>query len=391
MQTSADDIRALSEVVMRTYALLSAAACLGLGAAAGLPRGAVQAPDPATVRLAALVRQLGDNDYGRREAAVRALTELGPQALPALIDAAAMAADPEVRQRADRLVRKLLPGVRKSATTGLLLMAIPTGTFTMGAPNAETGRRPDERPHRVRIARPFYLGAYEVTQEEYAQVMKARPSWFAPTGGGKSKLGDRDSARFPVESVTWFDAVAFCNRLSAQDGLRPYYAIAGEQRQGGTIIAARVRVVRGNGYRLPTEAEWEYACRAGTDTPFHFGTQTQASNANLKAIRVASGYGTIARWRDLGRPAQVGSYAANAWGLRDMHGNVAEWCGDWYDPEYYAGAPTTDPRGPARGSQRVLRGGSWLVTERSARAASRIGQAPGHSSSAVGFRVARDP
>jgi formylglycine-generating enzyme required for sulfatase activity len=125
--------------------------------------------------------------------------------------------------------------------------------------------------------------------------------------------------------------------------------------------------------------------------PFHYGRDTRAGNANCKSTLVAGGYGMAAKWRDLGRTTTVASYPANAWGLRDMHGNVAEWCQDWYDKDYYAASPADDPKGPRKGNHRVLRGGSWLVTETSCRSASRFGHAPSERTYYAGFRVARNP
>jgi formylglycine-generating enzyme required for sulfatase activity len=160
----------------------------------------------------------------------------------------------------------------RSRSIGLEMVLIEAGEFQMGSPANETDRQNDETQHRVRITRPFYLGKYEVTQSEYQRVMGVNPSTFAPSGFLKDHVAGRDTSRFPVENVSWYDAVEFCNKLSQQDGFPPYYTLSGVQRESNSIKSATVAIAGGNGYRLPTEAEWEYACRAGTTTPFHFGS-----------------------------------------------------------------------------------------------------------------------
>jgi formylglycine-generating enzyme required for sulfatase activity len=268
---------------------------------------------------------------------------------------------------------------------------IKAGEFQMGSTEGEAHRKDDESQHRVRISRPFYLGAYEVTQEEYRHVMKTSPSWFAASGGGFDRVGGLETTRFPVERVSWFDAAMFCNELSRMDRFEPYYRLSDAQREGESIVSANVEVLRGHGYRLPTEAEWEYACRAGTLTPYHYGGEGNGSSSNVQGVTIMGGYGGVIKGPNLRRTATVGSYTANAWGLFDMHGNVGEWCGDWYDAVHYARSRHDDPVGPDEGQQRSLRGGSWLVTEGSCRSASRLGHAPSELKNYAGFRVARDP
>jgi formylglycine-generating enzyme required for sulfatase activity len=242
----------------------------------------------------------------------------------------------------------------------------------------------------VRISRPFLLAAHEVTQAEYLQVMETNPSWFSPAAGGEAKVAERDTAAFPVESVSWYDAVEFCNRLSERDGLEPYYRLTDVKREGRSIVAAAVAESGSIGYRLPAEAEWEHACRAGTSTRFSFGNKCSGSELNVN-FRHTTGYGGTSRVPGLGRTTAVASYPANRWGLFDMHGNVAEWCADWYDKEYYAAAPRDDPPGPPHGVHRVLRGGSWLVAEANCRSAARMLHLPGDRHYYAGFRVARNP
>ncbi len=250
---------------------------------------------------------------------------------------------------------------------GMKLVSIPAGEFQMGAPGGEYKAFSDERPqHSVRITRPFYLGVYEVTQAEYEQVMGTNPSEFKYTHSNmlvNGLLPDRDTGQFPVDSVSWNEAVEFCRRLSAFS----------EEKAAGHM------------YRLPTEAEWEYACRAGTTTPFHFGSQLNGREANSDG----AAYGTPQKGPNLHRSTKVGSYAPNAFGLYDMHGNVNEWCEDWDGP--YTLATVSDPTGPASGSMRVFRGGSWKDWSGNCRSAARNKHSPGSQGSLLGFRVAMTP
>ena len=244
---------------------------------------------------------------------------------------------------------------------GMKLAFIPAGEFMMGSPESEADRGDNEKQHRVRITRPFYMGVYEVTQEQYERVMGENPSYFSSTGRGKDEVAGRDTRNHPVETVSWDDAVEFCRKLSAQEGRT---------------------------YRLPTDAEWEYACRAGTQTPFHFGSQLNGREANCDGNYP---YGTQTKGPYLERTTEVGSYRPSAWGLYDMHGNVWEWCQDWYDSDYYANSPTDDPQGPSSGSNRVFRGGSWSYLARNCRSAIRYYLSPGLESTFLGFRLALVP
>jgi formylglycine-generating enzyme required for sulfatase activity len=173
--------------------------------------------------------------------------------------------------------------------------------------------------------------------------------------------------------ITWYDAVAFCNRLSELEGTKPYYRIADATRRqrSPSIIDATVTVAGGDGYRLPTEAQWEYACRAGTTTPYAFGKNLTAADANIS-----------------GECKDVGSYRPNAWGLYDMHGNVCEWCQDWRGWDYYKKSPVEDPTGPASGRGRVIRGGSREGFVGWCRSAHRTENLPGSPMDCIGFRVA---
>jgi formylglycine-generating enzyme required for sulfatase activity len=228
---------------------------------------------------------------------------------------------------------------------GVRFMRIPAGDFLMGSPVGEEQAEPDERPqHPVRISQAFYLGAYEVTQADFELVMGENPSWFSPTGGGRDLIANVDSKRLPVEMVSWDDAVSFCRRLSERD----------EERRAGRT------------YRLPTEAEWEYACRAGSTTRFTFGDALDSGTATFSTRTTSS----------------VGLYSPNAWGLYDMHGNVWEWCSDWYAADAYS-----LKRPPTEGNGRVVRGGSYQFAPSQARSANRDFTRPTRRDWGNGLRV----
>ena len=247
-----------------------------------------------------------------------------------------------------------------SKSTGMKLRLIPSGTFQMGSPASEADRSADESPqHTVLITQPFYMGVYEVTQAEYESVMGTNPSWLSKTGGGESRVSGMDTSKFPVETVSWEDAQEFCRKLSAKDGQT---------------------------YRLPTEAEWEYACRAGTTTPFHFGSTLNGDKANVDGD---DPYGMTTKGMFLKRTTMVGSYGANAFGLYDMHGNVWEWCEDRHDKSAYGkrSGTTSDPKVTSGSEYRVLRGGSWFLYSQLARSANRDLGTPGNRFRDYGFRV----
>jgi formylglycine-generating enzyme required for sulfatase activity/predicted Ser/Thr protein kinase len=247
---------------------------------------------------------------------------------------------------------------------GMRLAWILAGKFLMGSPEGEQDREADEGPrHSVEISKPFYLGKYEVTQEQYQKVMGKNPCRFSAQGEGRTDAqGLADTSKFPVENVSWQDAEEFCRRLSELT----------EEKDAGRR------------YELPTEAEWEYACRAETATPFHFGLALNGRQANCNG---RFPFGTSEPGPNLGRPCAVGSYPANAWRLYDMHGNVAEWCRDWYARDYYKSGNNKDPHGPDHEHGRVVRGGSWSYTAGQCRAARRDWEPPAHRSATVGFRV----
>lgn len=247
------------------------------------------------------------------------------------------------------------------------LVPVAAGSFVQGSDDAESGSLDDEVAHPVRITRPFLLGRTEVTQTLWAAVMGRNPSYYAacPT--------------CPVDNVSWDDAVAFCNRLSARDGFAPAYAVADSQVTWDP---------RADGYRLPTEAEWEYACRAGTTTTFATGPCLGADEANVDGHAPLSG---CPDGLDRAEPEPVGSFPANAWGLHDMHGNVSEWCWDRYGPYPASDRPLADPTGPTVGRLRVTRGGSWANGAARCRCAQRQPQPPRARYDMIGLRLARTP
>ncbi len=228
---------------------------------------------------------------------------------------------------------------------GMEFASIPAGSFMMGSPGNEAERSDDEKQHKVTINNSFYMGKYEVTQAEWQTIMGSNPSSF------------KNCPKCPVESVSWEDVQVFIKKLNAK----------GE----GT-------------YRLPTEAEWEYAARAGTTTAFSFGNSLSAEQANFDGNYP---YGGAAKGKYLEKTTAVGSYQPNNFGLYDMHGNVWEWCEDWFG-EYPSGS-VSDPKGPSSGSNRVNRGGSWFSYGRFLRSAIRFINSPSFRFNDLGFRLVR--
>ncbi len=227
-------------------------------------------------------------------------------------------------------------------------------------------------PMRVQVTRRFELGKFEVTQEQYEAVMGTNPSFFQ--SGTNPQLKGQDTRRHPVDSVSWLDAVRFCNQLSLRHGLRPYYKIDGD----------KVVRNRGPGFRLPTEAEWEYASRAGASTRWSFGDDEK----QLGEYAWFAGNSSK-------QTHSVGEKKPNRWGLNDMYGNVPEWCWDWYQPNAFEKGPEIDPPGPSEGRTRVIRGGAWDTRAEQTRSDHRhsLGNAYSaveHPVHHIGFRVARD-
>jgi len=252
---------------------------------------------------------------------------------------------------------------------GMKFVLIPAGAFMMGSPSSEPNRDSDETQHRVTLTKPYYMQTTEVTQGQWKAVMgtmtmtiargclfpthhqvetSKNPSYF-------NSCGDD----CPVENVSWNDCQLFIQKLNKKEGT--------------------------NEYRLPTEAEWEYACREGTTTPFNTGNCLSTHNGNYNGNYPYVG---CSKGQYRMGPLPVASFSPNAWGLYDMHGNVSEWCAGWYGE--YLNKAVTNPEGPVSGTYRVLRGGSWGIDENGCRSANRYRPTPGVKSNTYGFRLARD-
>jgi uncharacterized protein (TIGR02996 family) len=264
-----------------------------------------------------------------------------------------------------RLAALLISGVRPAVpevvnSIGMRLALIGPGGFRLGSPPGEEHHLADEKAREVEITRPYYLGVFPVTQAQFEAVMGTNVASFQADGRNGSKVAGLDTRAFPVDQASWQKAGEFCRRLSADEP--------------------------GRTYRLPSEAEWEYAGRAGTTTAFHFGDEITPALANYDG-RLGEGR-KRSREGWLGRPSTVGSYPPNAFGLYDVHGNVMEWCSDWYDRQGYRRGPPQDPTGPQTGQYRAARGGCWYFPARAVRSASRNYFSPQAEDSCVGFRVA---
>ncbi|MBN1592406.1 MAG: formylglycine-generating enzyme family protein [Candidatus Coatesbacteria bacterium] len=253
--------------------------------------------------------------------------------------------------------------------TVITMVEIPAGSFLMGSSLDDEERDGDERPQRTVNLSAFSISRTEVTEKQWEDVMGWNPCYYS--------LGDDH----PVEFVTWFDCIDFCNKLSESEGLGKCYRITDILYNGDHIVAASVTCdFAENGYRLPTEAEWEYACRAGTTTRYYTGDSEEDLSRE--------------GWYDgnsIFRKHEVVHKEANAWGLYDMHGNVYEWCWDWHSLDYYGSRPDpdSDPKGPDSGSYRVCRGGAWDFSARYCRSADRYSFSPNYSNSDLGLRLVR--
>jgi len=235
---------------------------------------------------------------------------------------------------------------------GMEFVLIPAGTFIMGSPSGEAHRNPKELQHKVTITRPFYMQTTEVTLKQWRALMKRR---FLGRRRGKGNM--------PVTKVSWYDCMKFIKKLNT---------------------------LNEGSYRLPTEAEWEYACRAGSRTAYSWGETIDCTRAMY-----GNSYGNnqcMDHIRAMGLanngPAPVKSFPPNAWGLYDMHGNVWEWCQDWYGD--YPSGPVVDPKGPNSGDEKVRRGGSWFKYGYSCRSANRAFGRPPTRYTTTGFRLVRD-
>jgi len=231
--------------------------------------------------------------------------------------------------------------------SGLEMVLVPGGSFTMGDEKGDV----DETPHEVYVDT-FYIDKHLVIQEEFEKLMRENPSRWK----GKKN---------PVEQVRWSDAVKYCNARSRLEGLQPCYNLETWECNFDA-----------NGYRLPSEAEWEYACRAGTKTSYTFGNKSQKLK-NFAWFKDNSG----------GRPRPAGQKLPNPWGIHDMYGNVFEWCNDFYQVDYYQESPEKNPRGPKTGETKVLRGGCWNSTDDKCRSSYRYNENPGYSDVCFGYDI----
>ncbi len=264
---------------------------------------------------------------------------------------------------------------------------IPAGRFLMGSPASEVGRHDDEGPqHEVVLTQPLWLATTPVTQAQWSAIMEENPSNFK---------GDDQR---PVENVSWYDAVSFCNRLSEQLKLRQAYYADEKFKRPFTGKEGEVHWDKSApGVRLPTEAEWEYACRAGTTSAFNSGAELVGDGGEPSRKGRLSDGSSLEElaWFDQNSQSStqpVGQKKSNAWGLYDMHGNVWEWCWDRWSGDYEGRAsPAEDPPGPTRGDRRVYRGGSWDYGARVCRSALRSRGGPVVRFNGLGFRVARRP
>jgi formylglycine-generating enzyme required for sulfatase activity len=243
------------------------------------------------------------------------------------------------------------------------MLWVPAGSYVMGSPTNETQRSSNETQHNVTLTKGFFMSKYLVTQSSFLSLMNTNPSYFTPARGFTLDLTR------PVEQVTWFDATNYCSQLTQLD------------RAAG-------RIFTNWSYRLPTESEWEYACRAGTVTPVYYGSNLLSGMANFDGeFEYWAGIGTSNNPTGilLNRTSSVGSYQPNPWGLLDMAGNLWEWCQDWFGN--YPTGPVTDPPGPATGLARVFRGGAFNAPGRYCRSAYRDSYLPSSGFNTVGFRV----
>jgi sulfatase modifying factor 1 len=337
-----------------------------------------------TVVVLALAVGLGVDSAPERAFAQAPEQQAAPKEQPAADQPAA--AQPQVSPEQQAAAEKLGLPVVITNSIGMKLVLIPAGEFIMGSKEspeelarlyAKWDAKPEyfagEQPqHQVRITKPFYLGMHEVTVEQFRQFSEAK---------NYRKEAERDqqyswrnpyfsqSDDHPVVNVSWSDSVAFCAWMSGQERKR---------------------------YSLPTEAQWEYACRAGTTTQFSHGDDPEkltrvgnVADAALKAKHTAATW-TVLSCDGYAFTSPVGRFQVNAFGVYDMHGNVWEWCADRYGENYYKNSPLDDPTGPATGSIRVNRGSSWLDHPLSCRSAFRYGSAPDHRDYFLGFRVALD-
>jgi formylglycine-generating enzyme required for sulfatase activity len=275
--------------------------------------------------------------------------------------------DADSRRVAELLGADVKPVVvERTNSIGMRFALVPAGRFLMGSPLDEADRISSEQPHEVEITKPFWIGVFLVTQAQWAAVMGTNPSYFCKTGGGSRKVRGMDVTDFPVEMATWQEVQQFHKKLTA--------------------LPAEKKARRK--YRLPSEAEWEYACRAGgtVTAPYSLKKPSASLSSRQANFNGANPYGDEKKGPYLARTSRVGSFDANPLGLYDVHGNLWEWCSDWYDSGYYPNSPPRDPAGPRGGSERVIRGGGWFGSGSGCRSARRDWGATDYRYDGIGFR-----
>ena len=289
--------------------------------------------------------------------------------------------------------RRREAGINPADWISIEMVRIPAGTFIMGSPEDEPERLANEGPQRqVTLSSDFFMGRTQVTQGQWYAVMGTNPS----PGLHQRSVAGHPAHNYPVANVSWYDAIVFANRLSMLHGLRPAYEMEtvtlgvwgtnpdywGPIPTGNNARWNAVRIVENsNGYRLPTEAQWEYAARAGTTTAFNDGASRNVIDASAVGL-----LGWFAG-NSGGRPRETGQLQANDWGLHDMHGNVLEWVWDWL--EIYPDMAEVDPTGAPSGDLRVCRGASWGSPAYNLRSARRFGRSPFNRFNNLGFRLVR--
>ncbi|MBF0408749.1 MAG: SUMF1/EgtB/PvdO family nonheme iron enzyme [Candidatus Riflebacteria bacterium] len=280
------------------------------------------------------------------------------------------------------------------------LVETSSGSFIMGSQNSEANRRSDESPQHTVIVSAFYIGKYEVTQNQFNRIMGYNPSYFVATQA-EYWVGYPDTLNQPVESVSWYEAIEFCNKLSINQGLANVYTINKSSADPNNLSSSSdpkwlvTADWNADGYRLPTEAEWEYACRGGTQGMHFWSSDYSESTAKQYCWFDQNSNPTY--WTtphaEKGGTQPTGTKLPNAWGMCDMNGNVWEWCWDWYNSAYYSSSQIVNPRGNVKGAGRVIRGGSWTSlygnSSYDLRSAGRAERALTTPNNSTGFRVVR--